>query len=44
MAISAYLNFRGNCREAVDFYAEAFGAAKQPVMTLWRCGSRDAHG
>lgn len=33
MAISAYLNFRGNCREAVDFYAEAFGAAKQPVMT-----------
>ena len=33
MAINAYLNFSGNCREAVDFYADAFGAAKQPIMT-----------
>jgi PhnB protein len=33
MAIQAYLNFGGNCREAVDFYADAFGAAKQPIMT-----------
>ena len=33
MAINAYLNFGGNCREAVDFYADAFGAEKHPIMT-----------
>ncbi len=33
MAINAYLNFGGNCREAVDFYADAFGAEKQPLTT-----------
>lgn len=33
MAINAYLNFRGNCRESVAFYADAFGAQPQPMMT-----------
>jgi PhnB protein len=33
MAIQAYLNFGGDCRDAVDFYADAFGAAKQTITT-----------
>ncbi len=33
MAIEAYLNFNGNCREAVEFYAQVFGAEKQQMMT-----------
>lgn len=33
MAINAYLNFRGNCRDAVAYYAEVFGAQQQPMMT-----------
>lgn len=32
MAINAYLNFDGNCLEAVDFYADAFHAQKQAIM------------
>ncbi|MDF2587366.1 MAG: hypothetical protein K0S41_1207 [Anaerocolumna sp.] len=34
MSVSVYINFRGNCREAVDFYAEAFQVSKQPIMTF----------
>ncbi|AIQ64573.1 glyoxalase [Paenibacillus stellifer] len=34
MAIETYINFNGNCREAVEFYAEVFGVDKQPVMTF----------
>ena len=34
MAINVYLNFKGNCREAVEFYADAFGAEKQKIMTF----------
>ena len=33
MGIEVYINFNGNCREAVEFYAEAFGTDKQQVMT-----------
>jgi PhnB protein len=33
MAIEVYLNFNGNCKEAVDFYADAFGVEKQQIMT-----------
>lgn len=33
MGFEIYLNFNGNCREAVEFYAGAFGAEMQPVMT-----------
>lgn len=32
MAIHPYINFNGNCREAVEFYAEAFGVEKQKIM------------
>lgn len=32
MAVQAYLNFNGNCREAVEFYAEVFGMEKPQIM------------
>jgi PhnB protein len=34
MAILAYINFNGNCREAVRFYAEAFGVPQQKIMAF----------
>jgi PhnB protein len=34
MAVQAYINFGGNCREAVEFYAEVF-AAEKPQMMLY---------
>lgn len=32
MAIQVYINFNGNCREAVEFYAEVFGSEKPKFM------------
>ncbi|KHD35441.1 glyoxalase [Clostridium acetobutylicum] len=32
MAIQAYINFDGNCREAVEFYAEVFETKKPKIM------------
>lgn len=29
MAINPYVNFNGNCREAITFYAEVFGATPE---------------
>jgi len=34
MAIHPYLNFPGNCREAVAFYAEVFQTEKPHIMTF----------
>ena len=34
MSVDVYLNFNGNCREAVEFYAEAFGTEKPQIMTF----------
>lgn len=34
MALSVYLNFDGNCREAVEFYAEVFNTEMQEIMTF----------
>jgi len=34
MGVSLFINFNGNCREAVEFYAEVFGAEKPKVMTF----------
>lgn len=34
MAVDIYLNFNGNCREAVEFYAEVFGTEKPHIMTF----------
>lgn len=33
MALSVYLNFSGNCREAVHFYAEVFETRPGEIMT-----------
>lgn len=34
MAIQCYVNFAGQCREAVEFYADAFGAPEPKFMTF----------
>ncbi|MDQ0196616.1 VOC family protein [Paenibacillus wynnii] len=34
MALDVYLNFNGNCRQAVEFYAEVFEAEKLHIMTF----------
>lgn len=34
MAIEVYLNFNGNCREAIEFYADAFQTEMQEIMTF----------
>lgn len=34
MAVNVYLNFNGNCREAVQFYAEVFGLDQPQLMTF----------
>ena len=40
MAVNAYLNFNGNCREALAFYADVFNTA-QPKITTY---GDQAHG
>lgn len=32
MSIETYINFNGNCREAVEFYAGVFGTEKPKIM------------
>lgn len=34
MAIDIYINFNGNCREAVEYYALVFGTEKPQIMTF----------
>ncbi|MGE8203390.1 VOC family protein [Heyndrickxia sp. NPDC080065] len=34
MPVNVYLNFNGNCREAVEFYSEVFGLEKPQIMTF----------
>ena len=33
VAIEAYVYFNGNCREAVEYYADVFGTEKPVIMT-----------
>lgn len=33
MPVEAYLSFKGNCREAVEFYSQVFGTEKPQFMT-----------
>jgi PhnB protein len=35
MAVDVFINFNGNCREAVEFYAKVFGTEK-PQITSFR--------
>jgi len=32
MSVEAYINFNGNCREAVEFHTEVFGTEKPEIM------------
>lgn len=34
VSVDVYLNFNGNCREAVEFYAEVFKSEKPQIMTF----------
>ncbi|WP_195572463.1 VOC family protein [Paenibacillus sp. 1001270B_150601_E10] len=34
MAVNVYLNFNGNCREAVEFYADVFGTEQPQIMSF----------
>ena len=34
MTVDVYLNFNGDCREAVEFYAEVFETEKPQIMTF----------
>lgn len=34
MAVEVFINYNGNCREAVEFYAEVFGIEKPKMMTF----------
>lgn len=34
MAIDVYLNFNGNCREAVEFYAQVFKTEEPQIMAF----------
>jgi PhnB protein len=34
MAVNVYVNFNGNCREAVEFYAQVFGTEKPQIMSF----------
>ncbi|XEC92984.1 VOC family protein [Paenibacillus tarimensis] len=34
MAIDVYINFNGNCREAVEYYAKVFGTEEPQFMTF----------
>lgn len=40
MSVDVYLNFNGNCREAVTFYAGVFGTEVPTIMTF---GESPAH-
>lgn len=34
MAVEVYLNFNGNCREAVEYYAKVFGIENPQISTF----------
>lgn len=34
MAVSVYVSFNGNCREAVQFYTQVFGTEDPQIMTF----------
>lgn len=43
MAINTYLNFKGNCREAVEFYAHVFGVEVPEIMTFGQSPQHPDH-
>ncbi|WP_144462039.1 VOC family protein [Siminovitchia fortis] len=43
MAVDVYLMFNGNCRDAVEFYAEAFQTETPHIMTFGDAPSNPEH-
>ncbi len=43
MPINPYLNFAGNCREAVEYYAEVFNAGKPHIQTFGEMPGDPSH-
>jgi PhnB protein len=43
MAIDIYLNFNGNTREAVEYYAEVFGTEPPHIMTFGEAPPDPSH-
>lgn len=43
MAIDIYLNFNGNTREAIEFYAEVFGTEPPHIMTFGEAPADPSH-
>ncbi len=43
MAINPYINFPGNCREAIEFYAKVFNTEPRGTMTFGQGPSDPAH-
>lgn len=43
MAVNAYINFPGNCREAIEFYAKVFGTQPKGTMTFGQGPNDPAH-
>jgi len=41
MAVETYINFNGNCREAVEFYTVVFGTEKPKIMLFGDMPSND---
>ncbi|QAA32617.1 VOC family protein [Clostridium manihotivorum] len=39
MAVNIYVNFNGNCREAVEYYSEVFGTEEPQIMTFGEGGT-----
>ena len=42
MEFTPYIRFNGSCREAVEFYAKAFGAEQPKVLTFGESGENPA--
>jgi len=40
MAVNVYMNFNGNCREAVEYYAQIFNLGTPEIMTF---GEQPSH-
>lgn len=43
MAIETYINFSGNCREAVEFYAGVFGTEQPKIMLYGDAPAEEGH-
>lgn len=41
MTVAAYINFNGNCREAVEYYAEVFQTEKPQISTFGEAPKMD---